>query len=243
MFYSSAKAEVADYYFPGKIGSQWTFELSGMPNVIYTLTANREHGGQTYHVVSETLPLLGGLDNDPFLVFRIDKNQVLGFAKQANQVLADAFIQGLKEGGGGQIEGKVLFDSGDEWILLNQEPEPGNEWDFAKWTVKIWDKRNPINEIKGVIHYRAAVKKLEKIGKFQAMAVEYEMIAEFPKMPKLQQELLTLWISRRIGIIQMELPNGAKAQLTEFNVIGIESAVRATTDKLFITWGQIKLKQ
>jgi len=235
-FCSLAFAEVADYYFPGEVGSQWTFDIPGMPDVIYTRKTDLQLSGRTYHIVSETFPLLGGLSNDPFLAFRISQNQVLGFAKKANQMLADAFIQGLKEGGGGIIEGKIRFDSGDEWVLLNQEPEPGNEWNFAKWTVTIWDKRNPGNKIKGVILYRAAVKKRENIGRFQAMKIDYEMTAEFPKMQKLQEEMLTLWISRRVGIVQIGIPGQkTKACLTKYNIVSIKEAVKMTSDRLIAT--------
>jgi len=235
-----SKAAIADLWFPGNIGSKWTYEEAGEKMVFSTSIV--ELNGKSYKAVLNSL-FPGEISGLPLYVFREMDSKIFGYAekdkKQTEEALEDLLKQSLIFGKNhaplieagfseNDIQNvQVKHESMDEWLILDKNNLiPGGHWLVTKTHTSGWIKGHKVGDrIQGI---RASVVGVGFAKEFgisnQAFCnlpiayVEYKVVDEdLQGNPMNSYFLFGTCVSPDVGMVSF-IGKGWKTELLEYNI-------------------------
>lgn len=226
-------ASVRSYYFPGDVGSLWSYSLPQNLNSTFVHTGQEKIDGHSYTVITETLPILG----PAFTTFREAGNTIWGHGQVANTAIANNLINEFNKVG---LQAD-LKPHAREWVVL-KNVDLGSHWIVSSFSLTIWDPVQPDRKLPGFLKIEAEViRNDEKIvigaRSFDAVAVQYSLWREMLDL-KRKDLMMTLWFAEGVGIVRL-LNGQGLAQITRYELNPLSVSPQG---KISTTWGELKIR-
>ena len=235
-----SKAMAADLWFPGKIGSQWNYKTATGKQEIFKLSDKIEKDGNTYQLVSvsdATNKLLSDGTSSPLTIFRVDGDQVLGFAesdtkkveKSLEQEIRDALARedvrkqlGLEESDIANVQ--IKHESMSDWVIVDKANlKKGGTWRVARTHTSAWIEDQQVIE-----RIQAMTARVVEISYFDSgslhdlpvVSIEYDIVDEDQEGNVLNSYFLyRISVSPGVGMVLFVGTKGSREELVQYNVI------------------------
>lgn len=235
-----SKAMAVDLWFPGKIGSQWTYKTATGKQEIFKLSDKIEKNGKTYQLVSvadAANKLLSDGTSSPLTIFRADNDQVLGFAESDTKKVEESLEQelmgalsredvrkqlGLKESD--IANAQIKHESMNDWVIIDKANlKKGGTWRVARTHTSAWIKDQKVME-----RIQAMTARVVEISYFNSgslhdlpvVTIEYRIVDEDQEGKVLDSDFLyKISVSPDVGMVLFVGTKGGREELVQYNVV------------------------